>query len=443
MDESSKSKLNSTLDTSTLDLSEDKIKDLLAQVTAINKTQAIIEFNLDGTILNANKNFLNVISYNIDEIVGKHHRIFCESSYFNSNEYRLFWEKLNRGDFDSGEYKRIGKDGKEIWIQASYNPIFDLFGKPYKIIKFATDITSQKLKNADYEGQISAIGKSQAIIEFNLDGIIQNANDNFLNTMGYSLSEVKGKHHRMFCETNYTNSNEYRLFWEKLNRGEFDSGEYKRIGKGGKEIYISASYNPIFDLNGKPFKIIKYASDVSKQKLKDQELNALSKTQAVINFNLDGTIIEANDNFLSTMGYRMDEIKGKHHSMFCDSKYTNKSEYREFWNKLNHGQFITGQFQRFAKGNREIWLQASYNPVFDLSGKVFKVVKYATEITKEKKEWLDLVRILGETVSFPKDDWTIPIVIETKYFDFALHRLFELVWHSIKEVELKIIYLLT
>ncbi|MBX9837943.1 MAG: PAS domain-containing protein [Silvanigrellaceae bacterium] len=203
--------------------------------------------------------------------------------------------------------------------------------------------------------------------------------------MGYSLSEVKGKHHRMFCETNYTNSNEYRLFWEKLNRGEFDSGEYKRIGKGGKEIYISASYNPIFDLNGKPFKIIKYASDVSKQKLKDQELNALSKTQAVINFNLDGTIIEANDNFLSTMGYRMDEIKGKHHSMFCDSKYTNKSEYREFWNKLNHGQFITGQFQRFAKGNREIWLQASYNPVFDLSGKVFKVVKYATEITKEKK----------------------------------------------------------
>ena len=397
MDESSTLKLNSTLERSTLELSEDKIKDLSAQVTAINKTQAIIEFNLDGTILTANNNFLKAIGYNIDEIVGKHHRIFCEPNYYNSNEYRLFWEKLNKGEYDLGEYKRIGKGGKEIWIQASYNPIFDLFGKPYKVIKFATDITNQKLKNAEYEGQISAIGKSQAIIEFNLDGIIQNANDNFLKTMGYSLTEVKGMHHRMFCESNYTNSNEYRLFWEKLNRGEFDSGEYKRIGKGGKEIYISASYNPILDLNGKPFKIIKYASDVSKQKLKDQELNALSKTQAVINFNLDGTIIEANDNFLSTMGYRIDEIKGKHHSMFCDSNYASKSEYREFWNKLNNGQFITGQFQRFAKGNREIWLQASYNPVFDLAGKVFKVVKYATEITKEKKEWLELVRILGET----------------------------------------------
>ncbi|APJ05051.1 hypothetical protein AXG55_02800 [Silvanigrella aquatica] len=245
--------------------------------------------------------------------------------------------------------------------------------------------------------QIAAINKTQAIIEFGLDGIIHSANDNFLNVMGYSLDEVKGKHHRIFCESSYTNSSEYRLFWEKLNCGEFDAGEYKRIGKGGKEIYISASYNPIFDLNGRPYKIIKYASDVSKQKLKDQELNALSKTQAVINFNLDGTIADANNNFLSTMGYRIDEIKGKHHSMFCDPAYTSNPEYRDFWNKLNNGQFIMGQYQRFAKGNREVWLQASYNPVFDLDGKVFKVVKYATEITKEKKESLELIKTLGDT----------------------------------------------
>ncbi|WP_148696615.1 methyl-accepting chemotaxis protein [Silvanigrella aquatica] len=264
-------------------------------------------------------------------------------------------------------------------------------------IKEAVDSNLTEDQVRELLAQIAAINKTQAIIEFGLDGIIHSANDNFLNVMGYSLDEVKGKHHRIFCESSYTNSSEYRLFWEKLNCGEFDAGEYKRIGKGGKEIYISASYNPIFDLNGRPYKIIKYASDVSKQKLKDQELNALSKTQAVINFNLDGTIADANNNFLSTMGYRIDEIKGKHHSMFCDPAYTSNPEYRDFWNKLNNGQFIMGQYQRFAKGNREVWLQASYNPVFDLDGKVFKVVKYATEITKEKKESLELIKTLGDT----------------------------------------------
>lgn len=391
------SKLSTMENNDAKNISEEKMKDLLGQITAINKTQAIIEFGLDGIIQHANTNFLNALGYTLDEIKGKHHRMFCDPNYANSNEYRLFWEKLNRGECDAGEYKRIGKGGKEIYISASYNPILDFFGKPYKVIKFATDITLQKLRNADFEGQVNAIGKSLAVIEFDLSGIIHNANDNFLKTLGYSLDEIKGKHHRMFCESNYANSNEYRMFWEKLNRGEFDSGEYKRIGKGGKEIYISASYNPILDMNGKPFKVVKYASDVSKQKLKDQELDALSKTQAVINFNLDGSIIEANSNFLMAVGYQLNEIVGKHHSMFCDPEYTRKPEYREFWSKLNSGQFVSGQFLRIAKGNREIWLQASYNPVFDLSGKVFKVVKYATEITKEKKEWLGLIKTLSET----------------------------------------------
>ncbi|KAB8033818.1 PAS domain-containing protein [Fluviispira multicolorata] len=257
------------------------------------------------------------------------------------------------------------------------------------------NMSEEKIR--DLLGQITAINKTQAIIEFSLDGIIQHANDNFLNVMGYTFEEIKGKHHEIFCDISFIKSNDYKFFWEKLNRGEFDSGEYKRIGKGGKEIWIQASYNPILDLFGKPYKVIKFATDVSKQKLKDQELAALSKTQAVINFNLDGTVIDANDNFLNAMGYRIEEVKGRHHSMFCDSNYTKKPEYNEFWNKLNNGQFISGQFQRQGKGNREIWLQASYNPVFDLSGKVFKVVKYATEITKEKKEWRELVKIMSET----------------------------------------------
>jgi PAS domain S-box-containing protein len=242
-----------------------------AIINAIDKSQGTIEFNLDGTIITANDNFLNVLGYSMDEVEGKHHRIFCEESYANSPDYKKFWEKLNRGEFDSGEYKRIGKNNRDVYIQATYNPIFDFNGKPLKIIKIATDVTKQKLINAEYEGKISAIDKSQGTIEFNLDGTIITANDNFLNVLGYSLDEVKGKHHRIFCEESYANSTEYKEFWEKLNRGEFDSGEYKRIGKNSRETYIQATYNPIFDLNGKPMKILKIATDVTEQKRFEME----------------------------------------------------------------------------------------------------------------------------------------------------------------------------
>ena len=380
-------------------LNEELLQDLKGQSAAIYKSQAVIEFGLDGIIQHANDNFLQALGYRLDEIKGKHHRILCESSYANSGEYRQFWDKLNRGQFNVGEYKRIGKGGNEVWIQASYNPILDNFGKPYKIIKFAIDITNQKLRNADFEGQIRAIGKSQAVIEFGLDGIVRSANEIFLNVLGYTLDEIVGKHHRMFCDPIYGNSTEYRAFWDRLNRGEYDAGEYRRIGKGGKEVWIAASYNPILDLNDRPFKVIKYASDISKQKLKDQELIALSKTQAVINFNPDGTITDANDNFLNALGYRLDEVKNKHHSMFCPGDFVKSPAYQEFWQKLKNGQFVSGQFRRIGKGNREIWIQASYNPVFDLNGKVLKVVKYATEITREKREWIDLVRTLGDTAN--------------------------------------------
>lgn len=374
-----------------------RVADLESQIDAISKSQAIIEFGLDGIIHSANENFLNTVGYTLNEIKGKHHRILCEANYASSPEYKNFWSKLNRGEFDSGEYKRIGKGGKEVWIQASYNPILDLHGIPIRVIKFATDITAVKLKNADYEGQLNAISKSQAIIEFGLDGIIHFANENFLKTIGYTLDEIKGKHHRVLCDTNYAASSEYKNFWEKLNRGEFDSGEYKRIGKGGREVWIQASYNPIMDLNGRPFKVVKYASDISAQKLKDAQLAALSRAQAVIEFTPDGIVLDANENFQKTLDYRIEEIKGKHHSMFCAPDLVQSHKYKEFWSKLALGEFQSDQFLRIAKGGRQVWIQASYNPVFDLTGKVFKVVKYATEITEQKNAQIDLLKALTET----------------------------------------------
>jgi PAS domain S-box-containing protein len=362
--------------------------ELEAVVSAVSKSNAVIEFDMDGIVLTANDNFLNTMGYTLSEIQGRHHSLFVPDDYKQSAEYREFWSKLRAGQYQTAEYKRLGKNGREVWIQASYNPILDSQGKPYKVIKFATDVTQQKLSAADFSGQIAAIAKSTAVIEFNMDGTIRTANDHFLDAMGYRLDEVKGKHHSMFVDDEYKRRAEYREFWEKLNRGEYQQAEYKRYGKGGREVWIQASYNPILDLNGKPFKVVKYATDVTNQKVAaadfEGQIAAIAKSSAVIEFNMDGTIRTANSIFLDAMGYRLDEVKGKHHSIFLDEETKNSSEYREFWDRLRRGEHQSAEFKRFGKGGREVWIQASYNPILDLNGKPFKVVKYATDITEQK-----------------------------------------------------------
>jgi methyl-accepting chemotaxis protein len=240
-------------------------------LSALDKSQAVIQFQPDGTIITANENFLNALGYAHDEVQGEHHSIFVDPDYKASGDYKNFWESLRRGEYQAAEYKRIRKDGSEIWIQASYNPILDKSGKVLKIVKYATDITERTLQSADFKGQIEAINRSQAVISFELDGTIIEANENFLGAVGYSLTEVTGKHHRLFVEPSFAESNEYKIFWESLGRGEYQAAEYKRIAKGGREIWIQASYNPIFDPSGKPFKVVKYATDITQQVLNRQE----------------------------------------------------------------------------------------------------------------------------------------------------------------------------
>ncbi|MGB0495458.1 MAG: methyl-accepting chemotaxis protein [Kangiellaceae bacterium] len=240
-------------------------QELEGVVDAINRSQAVIEFELDGTIITANDNFLSVLGYQLDEIVGKHHSLFVEQKERESAEYKDFWKTLAKGEFFSKEFKRVTKSGKDIWIQASYNPIFDSKGKPKKVVKFATDITEQKLENIDSAGKIEAISRSQAVIEFNVDGTIVTANENFLVTLGYQLDEIVGKHHRMFVDEIEREGSEYKKFWDTLAKGEYFSSEFKRITKSGNEIWIQASYNPIFDASGKPTKVVKYATDITEQ----------------------------------------------------------------------------------------------------------------------------------------------------------------------------------
>ncbi len=361
-----------------------------SKLSALNRSQAVIEFNLDGTILSANDNFLQTLGYSLEEVQGRHHRIFCDEEYASSSAYAAFWDKLARGEYDSGEYRRVAKDGRDVWIHASYNPVVDMNGRPYKVVKFASDITAAKLQGAEFEGKVSAIGRAQAVIEFDLEGNILHANDNFLRALGYTLDEIRGRHHRMFCEDELARSEEYAEFWKSLAKGEFHSGEYKRVGKGGREIWIQATYNPIFDMNGRPIKVVKFASDVTERKLKNADfegkLDGISRAQAVIEFELDGKVVTANENFLNALGYSLDEIVGKHHRMFCDKDFVGSSEYRAFWDRLASGESISDRFRRVAKNGDPVWIQANYNPIFDANGNPCKVVKFATDITREVRE---------------------------------------------------------
>ena len=268
-----------------------QLTEMQAKLEAIGKTQAIIEFRLDGTILTANENFLRTLGYELAEIQGQHHSMFVEPEYRGSAEYKRFWERLGRGEYDSGQYKRLAKGGRTVWIQGSYNPIFGPDGKAFKVVKYATDVTAQVLAEAERKGQLEAINRAQAVIEFTLSGIVLGANDNFLNVLGYRLDEVRGQHHGMFVEPAYRASDDYRRFWEKLARGEFDSGQYKRLGKGGRELWLQASYNPIFDGSGKPVKVVKYATDITAQVRSSHEMQqSVEQTEHIIRAAIDGDL---------------------------------------------------------------------------------------------------------------------------------------------------------
>lgn len=361
---------------------------------AIDRAQAVIEFTPEGVIIDANENFLTTVGYSLEEIKGKHHRIFCDPEEIASPEYRVFWQKLGRGEFDAGEYRRIGRNGREIWLQATYNPIFDDSGKPVRVIKFASDITAQKQHDAEYQGKVDAISRAQAVIEFDLQGNILSANDNFLAAVGYRASEIIGEHHRMFCDEAHTRSVEYREFWKNLARGEFAQGEYKRFRKDGSELWLQATYNPIMDPAGRPYRIVKFATDITARKLLNAEfegkVNAISRAQAVIEFDLKGYILDANPGFLEATGYRLEDIKGQHHRIFCEADYAESDEYRRFWEELERGKLMSGEYSRLTREGKELWLQATYNPIFDMNGRPFKVVKFATDITARKREGVEL-----------------------------------------------------
>ncbi|WP_397596712.1 PAS domain S-box protein [Silanimonas sp.] len=369
----------------TLGHPDPKVQQLEATVAAMRRSSAVIEFTPDGTILDANDLFLDALGYRLDEIRGQHHRMFLKPEEATSPAYKDFWSGLASGRFSTGQYQRRHKCGTAVWIQASYNPVLDAQGRTAKVVKFATDITAQRLAEAEAKAKLDAIDRAMAMIEFDLDGRILYANAAFLAATGYALAEIVGQHHRLFVAPADVSSSSYAAFWARLREGHADQGQYRRFGKGGREVWLEATYNPVKDPSGRPFKVVKFATDITAQKRQDVEFGnqmaAVDRAQAIIEFDLDGTILKANANFLSATGYRLDEIVGQHHRMFLRPAERDGAAYRDFWPSLARGEAKVGRFRRVGRGGRSLWLEASYNVLSGPDGKPYKVVKFATDIT--------------------------------------------------------------
>ncbi|MEE4688157.1 PAS domain-containing methyl-accepting chemotaxis protein [Pseudomonas alliivorans] len=246
---------------------------------ALEKSMAVVELDLDGRILRANDNFLTAMGYRAEELVGKTHRDFCEPELARSREYADLWASLRAGKFISSTFKRVGKNARSVWLEASYNPVVDTQGKVIKVVKYALDVTQKVMLENETHSKLNAVDRAMAVCEFDPAGHVLTANDNFLHVMGFSLTDIKGKHHKTFCEPTFVNSSEYTEFWRKLNHGEFVGGQFKRLGKHGRVVWLEATYNPVYDVEGKLYKIVKFASDIT-DRVEKQEADAHGASKA-------------------------------------------------------------------------------------------------------------------------------------------------------------------
>ncbi len=352
---------------------------------------AVIRFQPDGTILSVNDVFRSTMGYGTkDKLEGLHHSVFCKDELVNSPEYSRFWSELAAGNEKKGEFQRLKKDGSEVWLNATYSPVLDNKGQVKEVIKIASDITEMVNDRLIAEHLTNAVDVGWASIQFLPDGHILSANKNFLSTLGYEKEEeVVGQHHRVFCDAAYARSLEYTTFWNELAAGQVKSGEFRRVSKDGKEVWINASYTPVTDVNGKVIKVIKIASDITDMVIareKGENVKSAGDTGwAYIEFTPQGEIIDANNNFIAAMGYHnADEIKDKHHRIFCEPEYANSAEYKEFWKDLASGHVQNGEYLRVKKDGTKMWLQAAYTPIQNEDGEVVKVIKIATDISAVK-----------------------------------------------------------
>ena len=374
---------------------------LQAEDEALNTSFGVVECSLDKKILECNDLFAQPLGYKQDELIGKPITDIVSPEVARSKEYQALWDALARGERQVTQIKRVSRNGNELWYQGTYAPIKTPEGKTFKVIIYSVDITEEKNRNANYEGQIQAIRKAQTVLEMDMNGVITDVNDVFCLTSGYQRSEIIGKNLTVLLNDKFRNSSELKEFWDRLKRGETVSGEFKLLGKGDKEFWISANYNPILDLNLKPFKVVKYGTEITqiKKERADNEgqLSSINRSIGKVEYDLDGLITKVNDIFCLQTGYSAGDLIGKHHDVLVTKTVITSSSYQDFWKKLNAGEFVSGIYETVGKDGKQVWLNASYNPILDENGKPYKVVHFAIDITQQKLTESNLASAVAET----------------------------------------------
>ncbi len=378
-----------------------KENELLGVITAINKSNAFLEMDMRGYIRKYNPLLAQLLGYSSNELIGKHFGELLSPTFKQSQAYTRFWDNLKSGQVEEDTYKLFRKDGSYIWLDATFSPATtETDAEPF-IIMIGQDATERREANAENRGKIAAINNSNTVLELDLNGNILYANESFLEATGYTLQELKGNNHTRLLRPVYAQSPEYKQFFERLRKGEFDKDVYRMVRADGKSVWLEGTYNPIRNHDGEIFKIAMFAFDVTERRLANSEnrakLQAINETNFVIEFDLERKIIAANELALSALKYKEDELLGQLHAKICPASYLASGEYDKLWLRLYEGEPVGGEFEHVAKDGSSVWLLATYTPIFDLDGNVFKVVKYGDVITDKKNLELQIVSQLEET----------------------------------------------
>jgi len=351
-------------------------------IDAIDSAYAFLEFDIHGNILTVNKNYLEGMGYTSEELEGKHHRIFVDKDYANSNEFSIFWSELASGKIQRGQFLRFTKNGEEMWLQAVYSPVKDESGKIIKIVKIATNITDDKEKAAQMQREIDArmasVDQACIVSETDLKGFITYVNDKHCEVSQYSREELIGANQNIVRHPDMPKE-VFKEMWATIGKGKIFKGVVKNRRKDGTPYYVDGVFTPVMGKNGKPVKYIGIRYDITQTTYEKQAaeavVDAINTSYLSIEFDVKGNILNANDNFLRTMEYSLDEIKGKHHNLFVEREFALSSEYKLFWDDLAAGKVQSSQYKRITRSGKVVWMQSVYSPVKDDMGRIAKVVK--------------------------------------------------------------------
>jgi methyl-accepting chemotaxis protein len=402
-----------------------------ARLAALERAQAIVEFSLDGVVLAANARFCATMRYAIEEIRGRPHRLFMPPEEAASPAYQAFWDGLRAGTCQAGEFRRIAKGGREVWLQASYNLVRGPTGKPMRIVKFATDITAAKLHSLEMNGRLDAIDRSHCVISFAPDGTILDANANFLATTGYTLDEIRGRHHSIFVAPEERDSSDYAAFWQRLSAGAFVTADCRRIAKGGRELWLHATYAPIPGLDGKPSKIVKFATDVTAAVKRHTLLRSLSESQCLFEYEPDGRLLSANANFLAMVGRTLDELAG--HDVGQLIGPTSRAAWSNDTARqaLGAGETVSGIYDVLHRDGRVLKLRLTLIPVREGDGAPHRVAAIATDITEgyQRQERFNLLSLVAD-----ESDTSVVITSADGRIEYANPGFFALTGYTFEEV---------